>query len=78
MYQVDEFDKQKTKVMKYIVYKKRTKYEVKTKFSQVIESQMLEDIIEYLEQAGYLSDKEYIRKSCKWIYGSKEFIYKRN
>ena len=39
MYQVDEFDKQKTKVMKYIVYKKRTKYEVKTKFLKVIEKQ---------------------------------------
>ena len=64
MYQIEEFDKQKTKIMKYIVYKKRTKAEVINKFAPVIEDKdMLEDIIEYLEQAGYLSDKEYIRKS---------------
>ena len=61
MYEIEEFDKQKAKVMKYIVYKKRTKYEVKIKFSQIIEKYMLEDIIKYLEEAGYLNDKEYIR-----------------
>ena len=33
-YSIEEFDKAKTKVMNYIMYKKRTEYEVKNKFSK--------------------------------------------
>ena len=62
MYNFEEFDKQKTKVMKYIVFKKRTEQEVRTKFENLIENNMLEDIIEYLKEANYLNDKEYIQK----------------
>ena len=36
-YSVEEFDKVKTRVMKYVIYKKRTEQEVKTKFSSSIE-----------------------------------------
>ena len=32
MYTVEEFDKEKTKVLRYILYKKRTENEVRTKF----------------------------------------------
>lgn len=63
MYTIEEFDKQKSKVMNYILYKKRTEQEVKTKFVSVIEENMLEDILEYVKEAGYLSDKDYIEKS---------------
>ena len=49
MYSLEEFDEQKTKVMKYIVFKKRTEQEVRTKFANLIEPNMLEDIIEYLK-----------------------------
>lgn len=62
-YSVEEFDKQKTRVMKYIVYKKRTEQEVRTKFANSIDENMLEDIIEYLKEARYLDDKEYIEKA---------------
>ena len=62
MYSLEEFDEQKTKVMKYIVFKKRTEQEVRTKFANLIEPNMLEDIIEYLKEAQYLNDKEYIEK----------------
>ena len=31
-YSIEEFDKAKTKVMNYIMYKKRTEYEVKNKY----------------------------------------------
>lgn len=60
MYSVEEFDKGKTKVLKYILYKRRTENEVRTKFQNVIDEQMLEDIIEYLKQAKYIDDKDYI------------------
>ena len=63
MYSLEEFDEQKTKVMKYIVFKKRTEQEVRTKFANSIEPNMLEDIIEYLKEAQYLNDKEYIEKT---------------
>ena len=63
MYTVEEFDKGKTKVLRYILYKKRTEQEVRIKFQKVIEENMLEDIIEYLKEAGYIDDKEYIRKA---------------
>lgn len=63
MYTIEEFDKQKTKVLKYILYKKRTEQEVRNKFSTTIDENMLEDIIEYLKEAKYINDKEFIEKT---------------
>ena len=62
MYTVEEFDENKQKVMAYILYKKRTESEVKNKFRNSIEENMLEDIIEYVKEAGYIDDKEYVKK----------------
>ena len=62
MYTVEEFDTNKTKVMSYILYKKRTEYEVRKKFCHLIEENMLEDIIEYVKEAGYINDSEYVKK----------------
>ena len=63
MYTIEEFDKEKTKILKYILYKKRTEYEVRNKFSKIMDENLLEDIIEYLKQANYINDKEYIEKT---------------
>ena len=62
-YSIEEFDIAKTKVMNYIVYKKRTEYEVRNKFSKTLEENLLNDIIEYIKEAGYLSDAEYIKRA---------------
>ena len=62
MYTLEEFDEQKTKVMKYIIFKKRTENEVRQKFNNVIEENMLDDIIEYLKEAKYINDYEFIEK----------------
>ena len=62
MYTIEEFDENKTKVMSYILYKKRTEYEVRKKFTGIIEENMLDDIIEYVKEAGYINDKEYVYK----------------
>lgn len=62
MYTVEEFDENKTKVMLYILYKKRTEYEVRKKFASTIEENMLDDIIEYVKEAGYINDAEYVKK----------------
>jgi regulatory protein len=60
MYTIEEFDKEKTKVLKYVIYKKRTQKEVEKKFKGQIEPNMLEDIIEELKENGYISDVDYI------------------
>lgn len=65
MYTVEEFDKQKTKVFKYIMFKKRTEIEVRTRFKSQIEEDMLDDIIEYLKEAGYINDYNFIEKQVK-------------
>lgn len=62
MYTVEEFDENKTKVMSYVLYKKRTEYEVRKKFCNTIEENMLDDIIEYIKEAGYINDAEYVKK----------------
>ena len=37
MYTVEEFDKEKTKVLKYVLYKKRSENEIRKKFEREIE-----------------------------------------
>ena len=81
MYSKEEFDKEKTKVLKYILYKKRSEYEIRNKFSKSIEENLLDDIIEYLKEAGYINDKEYIERSVTEFkslknMSIKEVIYK--
>ena len=63
MYELEEFDKQKTKILKYILYKKRTENEIRTKFAGTMEDNLLEDIIDYLKEANYINDKEFIEKT---------------
>ena len=65
MYSIEEFDKAKTQVLKYILYQKRCEKEVRTKFKNKIDENMLEDIIEYLKEAGYINDKEYIESKIE-------------
>lgn len=59
----EEFDKAKSKVLKYILYKKRSKQEVKNKFSSVISNEMLEEIMDELEENGYINDNSYIERA---------------
>lgn len=60
-----EFDEQKTKVFKYITYKKRTEQEVRNKFRGQINEEMLEEIIDYLKEAHYLDDYEFIERQVR-------------
>lgn len=63
MYNIEEYDTEKTKVLKYALYKKRTKREIKTKFRSVIKEEVLEDILQELEQNGYIGDEMYIKRA---------------
>ncbi len=61
MYSLEELDIVKTKILKYVLYKKRTEHEVREKFTDVDED-MLEDIIEFLKEEKYIDDTDYIRR----------------
>lgn len=61
--ELQEFDKLKTKVLKYIMYKKRTEKEVYQKFSSSDDQNLLEDVIEHLKEIGYLNDNNYIERA---------------
>ena len=65
-YTIQEFDNIKTKMLKYIMYKKRTEKEVRQKFSSSVDEILLDDVIENLKELGYINDL----KSCKWICGN--------
>ena len=62
MYTIEEFDREKTKVFKYIMFKKRAENEIRNKFRTQIQEEMLEEIIEYLKEAGYINDYNFIEK----------------
>ena len=76
MYSIEEFDKEKTRVLKYIMFKKRTEQEIKIKFSKTIDENMLEDIIEYLKEAGYINDEDYIDRAINEFIALKSLSLK--
>ena len=61
---LEEFDKLKSKVLKYTLYKKRSEAEIKIKFAE-FSSEMLDEVIEELKENGYIDDNIYIEKTVK-------------
>ncbi len=74
--EAEEFDKLKSKVLKFVLYKKRTENEVREKFAETIDENKLEDIIEFLKENGYLSDRDYIERSIKEFQALKNLSIK--
>lgn len=58
---IEEFDKLKTKVLKYILFKKRTEQEVRQKFKEN-SGEMLDNVIETLKELNYINDESYIKR----------------
>lgn len=58
----EQLDKLKSKVLKYVLYKKRTESEVREKFADTDEN-LLEDVVEFLKEYNYINDEEYIERS---------------
>lgn len=73
---VAEYDKLKTKVLKYIVYKKRTEKEIRQKFEPTIEEEILDDIIEELKENGYIDDTNYIKRAVQEFMALKNMSIK--
>lgn len=56
---LEKIDKLKTKMLKYIFYKKRTEAEVREKFKNE-DIDILSDTIENLKELGYINDEKYV------------------
>lgn len=62
--EAEKIDKLRSKMMKYIMYKKRTENEVRQKFSEEDEN-TVEDAIEYFKELHYIDDYLYIERSVQ-------------
>ena len=70
--ELEKKDKLKTKVLKYIMYKKRTEQEVRKKFSDIEDYDLLDEVIDDLKENGYINDDSYIERAIS------EFINLKN
>lgn len=61
--ELEKLDKLKTKVLKYIMFKKRTEKEIRRKFATVEDQDLLDDVIENLKEIGYIDDKDYVDRA---------------
>lgn len=73
-------EKLRNKMLKYIVYKKRTEAEIRQKFSEEDEN-MVEDAIEYFKELKYIDDSVYVDRAVKEFMALrnlsiKEIVYK--
>lgn len=59
--ELEKKDKLQGKIMKFIMYKKRTEKEVLEKFKNE-DKDLLEETIEKLKELGYINDEEYIER----------------
>lgn len=58
---LERIDKLKTKILKYIFYKKRTENEILEKFKNE-DRDILEETIENLKELGYINDDKYVER----------------
>lgn len=73
---IKEFDKMKSKVLKYSLYKKRTEQEIRQKFEKELEENMLDDIIEVLKDNSYIDDSNYIERAVNEYMNLKKLSIK--
>ncbi len=59
MQKIEDF---RSKVLKFILYKKRTENEVRKKFEDA-DQDLLEDTIEYFKEQKYIDDEDYVRRA---------------
>lgn len=72
----EEYDKKKSKVLKYVIFKKRTEQEVRKKFENEYEEDILEEIIEDLKENSYIDDYQYIERTMQEFYNLKNLSIK--
>lgn len=75
--ELEEYDRNKTKVLKYVLYKKRSESEIKRKFENDIDSNMLDDIILDLKDNGYIDDTIYVERAVNEFMALKNMSLKQ-
>ena len=68
--EAEKIEKLRNKMLKYIVYKKRTELEIRQKFASEDEN-MVEDAIEYFKELNYINDIVYVERTVKEIIALK-------
>ena len=71
-YSLAEFDNAKTKILKYVLYKKRSENEIIKKFENEFDSDLIQAVVSDLKEKGYVNDANYIKRSVN------EFMALRN
>lgn len=61
--ELEQIDKVKSRVLKYIMYKKRTETEIRNKFRNTFDDNIFEQVIEELKELGYIDDNNYIERA---------------
>lgn len=73
--EAERIDKLRSKMLKYILYKKRTEQEVRQKFSDENEDDV-EDAIEYFKIQKYIDDEDYIKRAVREFMALKNLSIK--
>lgn len=73
--EAEKQDKLRSKMLKYILYKKRTEMEVRQKFCEEDEN-AVEDAIEYFKDLKYIDDWNYIERSVQEFMNLKSLSIK--
>lgn len=73
--EAERVDKLRNKMLKYIMYKKRSEEEVRQKFVNEDEI-LIDDAIEHFKELGYINDKEYIDRAVKEFMALKKLSIK--
>lgn len=60
--EAEKIEKFRNKMLKYIVYKKRTEAEIRQKFSEDDEN-MVDEAIEYFKELNYINDSVYVERA---------------
>ena len=78
--EAERIEKLRNRILKYILYKKRSEEEVRQKFADEDENEV-EDAIEYFKEQNYINDNDYIERAVKEFIALKnlsikEIVYK--
>lgn len=66
-YSINELDTAKTRILKYVMFKKRTEYEIIQKFRTTYPDDLLYEVIEILKNLGYINDENYVERTINEI-----------
>ena len=73
--EAEKIEKIRNKMLKYILYKKRSEEDVRNKFAEEDEN-IVEDVIEYFKELNYINDNDYIERAIKEFIALKKLSIK--